>query len=167
MNLETRAEKLTPDDFPNFFHREFIQFLVDHGLDLSKDRTLARMIVERRAKPLLGLYLQNKDRFPDWDEQAAAALCEFVWNRDLKWISLMIWAGADPLRKVHVLGDDPADDEDDPLTSAAEFAVSSENPRVFALLKAPLNPSLATLCSRPERTSITSPRRADPCSTAS
>jgi ankyrin repeat protein len=138
------AGKLTPDDFPNFFHREFIQFLVDHGLDLSKDRALARMIVERRAKPLLGLYLQNKDRFPDWDEQAAAALCEFVWNRDLKWISLMIWAGADPLRKVHVFGDDPVDAEEDPPTSAAEFAVSSENPRVFALLKAPLNPSLAT-----------------------
>lgn len=137
------AGKLTPDDFPNFFHREFVQFLVDHGLDLSKERTLARMIVERRAKPLLGLYLQNKDRFPDWDEQAAAALCEFVWHRDLKWILLMIWAGADPLRKVHVLGGDPVD-EDDPPISAAEFAVSSENPRVFALLKVTLDPSLAT-----------------------
>src|SRR5690606_24166644 len=97
------AGDLDASYFPSFFSRDFLQFLIDHGLDLSKDRALAKLYVERRAKPLLGLYLQNKDRFPDWEDQAAVALCEFIRNQDLKWISLMIWAGADPLRKIDEL----------------------------------------------------------------
>ena len=140
------AADLTPGYFPSFFHRDFIQFLIDHGLDLSKDRALARLFVDRRAKPLLGLYLQNKDRFPDWEEQAAVALCEFIRNQDLKWISLMIWAGADPLRKIDELWDGPipTGSEEELRNSAVEIAVSTENPRIFAMLKAKLDSSLAT-----------------------
>jgi hypothetical protein len=129
---------------PSIFNRDFIQFLIVHGLDLSKDHALARLFVQRRAKPLLGLYLQNKDLFPDWEDEAAVALCEFTRNEDLKWISLMIWAGADPLRKIYELSDIPFDCEEDLPISAAEIAVSSKNPRIFAMLKAELDPSLAT-----------------------
>lgn len=140
------AGDLDPDDFPSFLSRDFLQFLIDHGLDLSKDRTLARLFVERRAKPLLGLYLQNKDRFPDWEDQAAVALCEFIRNRDIKWISLMIWAGADPLRKIYELWDGPIPIgcEEELRNSAVELAVTSENPRIFAMLKAELDAPLAT-----------------------
>lgn len=140
------AGDLDADYFPSFFSRDFLQFLIDHGLDLSKDRALARLFVERRAKPFLGIYLQNKNRFPDWEEQAAVALCEFIRNRDLKWISLMIWAGADPLRKIYELWDGPIphDCEEDLRNSAVEIAVSSENPRIFAMLKAELDAPLAT-----------------------
>lgn len=139
-----QARDLCPDYFPSVYQREFLQFLIDHGLDLAKEDALSTLFVEGRAKPLLGLYLQNKGRFPAWERQAALALCEFVRKEDLKWISLMIWAGADPLRKVHALCECATDCEDDYRRSAAEIAVSSRNPRVFALLKLQPDPSLAT-----------------------
>lgn len=140
-----QARDLCPDYFPSVYQREFLQFLIDHGLDLAKEDALSTLFVEGRAKPLLGLYLQNKGRFPAWERQAALALCEFVRKEDLKWISLMIWAGADPLRKVHAFCECATDCEDDYRRSAAEIAVSSRNPRVFALLKLQPDPSLATM----------------------
>lgn len=129
---------------PGVYHRDLLQFLIDHGLDLTREDALAELFVEGRSKPLLGLYLQNKDRFPGWENQAAMALCEFVRKEDLKWISLMIWAGADPLKKVHECCECSADCEEDTGLSAAEFAVSSRNPRVFAALKVQPDPLLAT-----------------------
>ena len=138
------AGDLSPDYFPSVYHRDLIQYLVDHGLDLSKEDALASLFVEGRAKPLLGLYLQNKNRFPAWEDQASLALCEFVRKEDLKWISLMIWAGADPLKKVHEFCECSVDCEEDLRRSAVEIAVSSRNPRVFASLKVQPDPSLAT-----------------------
>jgi ankyrin repeat protein len=138
------AGDLSPDYFPSVYQRDFFQYLIDHGLDLTREDALANLFVERRAKPLLGLYLQNKDRFPAWEDQAALALCEFVEKEDLKWISLMIWAGADPLKKVHEFCECPDDCEEDAGRSAVEIAVSSRNPRVFAMLKVHLDPVLAT-----------------------
>lgn len=138
------AGDLSPGYFPSVYHRDLIQYLIDHGLDLTKEDALASLFVDYRAKPLLGLYLQNKDRFPAWEDQAALALCEFIHKEDLKWISLMIWAGADPLRKVHEFCECSVDCEEDFRRSAVEIAVSSRNPRVFAMLKVQLEPALAT-----------------------
>lgn len=138
------AGDLSPGYFPSVYQRDFIQYLIDHGLDLTREDALANLFVERRAKPLLGLYLQNKDRFPAWEDQAALALCEFVEKEDLKWISLMIWAGADPLKKVHGFCGCSVDCGDVFRQSAVEIAVSSRNPRVFTMLKVQLDPVLAT-----------------------
>ncbi|HRQ87777.1 MAG TPA: hypothetical protein PLA50_03205, partial [Bacteroidia bacterium] len=125
-----KAGDLDTDDLPCYFRRDLIQLLVDHGLDLSKDRALANLLVDRRIKPLLGLYLRNKERFPDWEEQAAMALCEFVSLENLKWVSLMIWAGADPLKKVQDLCECSIDEGVDFRQSAAEIAITSRKPKI-------------------------------------
>ncbi len=58
--------------------RPLIQYLLDNGLDLTLENGLAQMLTYRRIKPLLGLFLQNRKRFPAWEDQAAMALCEFL-----------------------------------------------------------------------------------------
>lgn len=116
-------------------NRPLIQYLLDHGLDLTRENGLASMLTYRRIKPLLGLFLQNRKRFPEWEDQAAMALCEFVRKRDLKWISLMIWAKADPLRKVLQLSDRFGGYLDDEKECAAEIAVHQGDTEIFNMLK--------------------------------
>jgi len=115
--------------------RPLIQYLIDHGLDLTREDGLAQMLTYRRIKPLLGLFLQNRKRFPAWEDQAAMALCEFVRKRDLKWISLMIWAKADPLRKVRQLSDHHSGYVEEMEECAAEIAVHHGSAEIFNMLK--------------------------------
>ena len=116
-------------------NRPLIQYLLDNGLDLTLENGLAQMLTYRRIKPLLGLFLQNRKRFPAWEDQAAMALCEFVRKRDLKWISLMIWAKADPLRKVRQLSDHHGGYVEEMKECAAEIAVHNGSAEIFNMLK--------------------------------
>lgn len=116
--------------------RPLLEYLLDHGLDLTRRDGLANMLVCRRIKPLLGLFLQNRERFPAWEEQAAKALCEFISKRDLKWVALMVWAKTDPHLKVGSISEelDPEVDEDD-KRSAAEIALLHGKGEIFQMLK--------------------------------
>ncbi len=120
----------------HIINRPLIEYLLDHGLDLARDNDLAHLLVNRRVKPLLGIYLQHIERFPEWKKQAAIALCEFVRSRDKKWTSLMIWAGADPLLPVHELTEDLFEPEDDDWKETAlELAARTDDPSLFKMLK--------------------------------
>ena len=125
-------------------NRPMIEYLLDHGLDLSWKDGLAQMLTYRRIKPLLGMFLQGRSRFPAWELQAAKALCEFVRKRDLKWISLMIWARADPLLRVGPISEDLCGEEDDDyLDSAAEIALIHDDFEIFRMLKISPTPEQA------------------------
>lgn len=124
--------------------RPLIEHLLDHGLDLARQDGLAQMLTYRRIKPLLGLFLQNRKRFPDWEIQAAKALCHFVIKRDEKWVSLMIWAKADPLMKVAPISEDEdAAGDDDYRQCAAEIALNHDEHEMFAMLKVQPTPEQA------------------------
>lgn len=91
-------------------------------------------------KPLLGLFLQNRKRFPEWEEQVAIALCEFIRSKDKKWISLMIWAGADPFLPVHDLSDIEYGPEDDEWKeTAVRCAAWADDLEIVKMLK--INPT--------------------------
>lgn len=125
-------------------NRKLIEYLLDHGLDLSREDGLAQMLIYRRIKPLLGLFLQGRARFPAWEVQAAKVLCEFVRKSDLKWISLMIWAKADPLLRVGPISEDQCGEvEDVYLESAAEIALIHRNLEIFRMLKISPTPEQA------------------------
>jgi len=141
--------------------RPVIEYLLDHGLDLTQHNGLAHMFVYRRVKPLLGLFLQNRNRFPEWEEQAAMALCEFIRKDDKKWISLMVWAGADPLLPVHDLSEIPYEPEEDYWRrTAIEVAASwSRDPEILKMLKFEPTQEQATkllfsIWSRPNRSLV-------------
>lgn len=144
-------------------NRPLIEYLLDHGLDLTRKDGLAKMLTYCRIKPLLGLFLQHRHRFPGWEKQAAKALCEFVRKRDLKWISLMVWAKADPLLNVSPLVDDTDDENDgweendDWKENAVEIALNCCDPEIFSMLKLKLTPAQATealhaICSVTDQT---------------
>lgn len=127
--------------------RPLIECLLDHGLDLAKGNVLAHMFVERRMKPLLGIFLQNRDRFPELEEQAAMALGEFIRKRDKKWISLMVWAKTDPLLSVpHLSGIFSCEEEEEDCwkNSALECAVQSDDIDILRMLKVKLTAEQAT-----------------------
>jgi hypothetical protein len=125
--------------------RDLIDYMLDHGLNLSRDDGLAQMLVDRRAKPLLGVLLGHRERFTEWEEQAAKALCTFVEKKDLKWVCMMIWAKADPWMRVHEL--DPPDwraDDDEMKQSAVERAVEEGNLEIYKALRVSPTPEQAT-----------------------
>ena len=139
------VDQLHHEHLDYVIRRPLIEYLLDHGLDLTMGNGLANLFVYRRVKPLLGIFLNYREKFPEWEEQAAMALFEFIRKKDKKWISLMIWAKADPLLPVCELSDIPYDPEDDGWRwSAFELATHSGDMEIYRMLKAKPSPDQAT-----------------------
>ena len=116
---------------------KMIRFFLDHGADPlegrpfavafgEKIRTALRPFVEyRRAHPELAIQLQ---------EQLDCALRYFCNKGDLKWVSLLMWAGGDPRSRGPCLNEEYTEDPEC-YTSGMEEACRSENPDVLKRLK--------------------------------
>ena len=101
---------------------DLIELMVAHGLDMSEvdmhnvfdtwEPAMMEYFIEKGADPeancamgfalcerirtALRIYKKYKDRFPGFQEQANIALRHHSAEGNLKWISLMLWLGADP-----------------------------------------------------------------------
>jgi ankyrin repeat protein len=118
-----------------------IRFFLDHDADAlegrpfavafgARVRTALRPFVDyRRAHPELAVQLQ---------EQLDCALRYFCGEGDLKWVSLLTWAGGDPRSRGPCLEKEYTEDPEC-YTSALEEACHSENLDVLKRLK--LDPS--------------------------
>jgi ankyrin repeat protein len=116
---------------------EMIRYFLDHGADPvdgrpfaetfgAKVRTVLRPFVDyKRAHPELAVQLQ---------EQVDCALRHFCFEGDLKWISLLMWAGADPRSRGPNLEKEYTEDPEC-YTSGLEEACHSENLDVLKKLK--------------------------------
>ena len=114
-----------------------IRFFLDHGADVlqgrpftvafgERIRTALRPFVDyRRAHPELATQLQ---------EQLDCALRYFCGEGDLKWVSLLMWAGGDPRSRGPCPGKEYTEDPEC-HTSALEEACHSENLDVLKRLK--------------------------------
>jgi hypothetical protein len=114
-----------------------IRFFLDHGADPvegrpfaeafgAKVRTSLRPFVEyKRAHPELGAALQ---------EQLDCALRHFCGEGDLKWVSLLMWAGGDPRSRGPCLEKEYTEDPEC-YTSGLEEACHSETLDVLKKLK--------------------------------
>jgi hypothetical protein len=78
---------------------ELIRWMLTHGLDLESGWPIARLF-ENRQRECLGIYMDLRDRVPSVRRQAAMALRVHARDGNLKWVSLLLWAGADP--RMHV-----------------------------------------------------------------
>lgn len=80
--------------------KQIIAMFLDKGADPIGDFPFAHAFHELRAKTTLGTYLDCKRQHPELasklQEQADMALREFCRDGNLKWVSLLMWAGADP-----------------------------------------------------------------------
>jgi hypothetical protein len=101
-------------------HPGIIRWFVAHGLDLESDYAIARAF-QAKHREFLGIYLSIRDQVPTSAKQAAMALRYHAADGNLKWVSLLLWAGADPRLPVPRLDDSEVDEES--LESALTAAV--------------------------------------------
>ncbi len=126
-----------------------IAFFIENGADAETGNPLAAALISR-IRTALNIFKQYKTRFPSFQEQANIALRYHCREGDLKWVSLMLWAGADPLAK----GPDDSDEESNPEEdlNALEMAALYGRHEIFKLKKIrdvldPKQPALRNLLS--------------------
>ncbi len=115
---------------------QIMEYFIERGADVEKGNPLAYAFSER-IRTALRIFKQYKDRFPSFQEQANIALRYHCSRGDLKWVSLMLWAGADPYKP----GVCSYDDEDDEPLSALGYAALHEHGAVFKLKGIYVDPS--------------------------
>lgn len=116
---------------------KLISFFIDHGADPLEGRPFAEAF-GAKIRTALGLFLDYKRAHPELapqlQEQLDCALRHFCSEGDVKWVSLLMWAGGDPRSKGPCLGKDYTEDPGC-YTSGLEEASRSENLDVLKKLK--------------------------------
>lgn len=118
---------------------EIMKFFLERGADPENGMPLCRALINR-TRTAIGIYREYKERFKSFQEQANIALRFHCRDGNLKWVSLMIWAGADPLAPGESEPDDEPDSDEGGL-SAVGFAALYGNFEIFDLkpVKSKLN----------------------------
>lgn len=102
---------------------ELIRWMITLGLDLETRWPIAR-VLENRRRECLGIYMDLRDRVPSARRQAAMALRVHARDGNLKWVSLLLWAGADPRLRVAIRDDrEPGTETEEGGGTALEDAV--------------------------------------------
>ena len=117
---------------------DIMKWFIEQSADVETDNPLAYAFCER-IRTALGIFKSYKDRFPNFQEQANIALRHHCKEGNLKWVSLMLWAGADPYSKGPDSWNEDPDLEND--QNALELAVSYEHFDVFNLKQIRLDPT--------------------------
>jgi ankyrin repeat protein len=80
--------------------RVLVASFLERGADAISDHPFARAFHQLRAKTIIGSYMDCRRIRPDLAEglqrQADMALRQFAQDGNLKWVSLLMWAGANP-----------------------------------------------------------------------
>lgn len=114
-----------------------IRYFLDHGADFIKDSPFA-VAFRERIRTAIGPWKECREKYPavapQLQEQADRALRHFCFKGDLKWVSLLMWAGADPRSSGPTLDDDEGLDESE-HSNALTAAAYCENLEVLKRLK--------------------------------
>lgn len=124
---------------------EMIRYFLDNGADVVTGAPFAVAFGERirtALRPFVEYRKTHPDVAPVLQEQADRALRHFCYEGDLKWVSLLLWAGANPRSRGPTLDDRWADDPEC-HTTAFQEACSKGNLEVLSKLK--LNPQTDNL----------------------
>lgn len=109
-----------------------MEYFIEKGADPQVDNALASALC-RRIRTTLRIYKKYKDRFPGFQEQANIALRFHSSEGNLKWVSLMLWVGADPYTPGRRNLEEPVEDNY-PDYSAVRFAADYGQLEAFKLL---------------------------------
>lgn len=108
--------------------RGLVVSFIERGADPIADHPFARAFHQLRAKTTIGSYLDCRRIRPDLAEglqrQADMALRQFAQEGNLKWVSLLMWAGADPRSPGPTVDD--ADDSEWSTTALHEACGSGD-----------------------------------------
>lgn len=105
---------------------DMVAILRAHGASLKKSRPVAFALIAK-MRPVLGIVKREGEANPDLLAQAGIALRYHANEGNAKWVSLLLWAGADAcergIYRIEELDSEPDEDDDGP--SALELAVVS------------------------------------------
>ena len=111
------------------WNKEIIEYFIQIGADLETNNPLAYALCSR-IYPALAISKTYQDRFPSFKEQVNIALRHHCKEGNIKWVSLMLWAGGDP----YVKGpDSPHNSYPESFASAVELAALYERFDLFKL----------------------------------
>lgn len=116
---------------------EIMKWFIDRGADMESGNPLAYALCNR-IRTALGIFKTYKDQFPSLREQLNIALRHHCREGNLKWVSLTLWAGADPYAKGPDFWDEGPESEND--QNALELAAGYEHFDIFNLKKIRLDP---------------------------
>ena len=98
---------------------EIIRFFLDRGLDAVTGDPFAHAL-KHPKRPFVGIYMRYRESIPELKHQVNLALRHHAREGNLKWVSLLLWTGADPHVRLPEIGADPDPDVD---STALEEAV--------------------------------------------
>ena len=137
VNHGADIHSVSMDDVFNTWNNDIVEFFIEKGADLETGYPLAGALCSR-IRTALAIFKRHRDRFPSFQEQVNIALRHHCKEGNLKWVSLMLWAGGDP----HVKGpDSPTDSDPECYSSALELAALYGHHDIFKLKKIRLDPS--------------------------
>ncbi len=87
-----------------------VRWFIDRGRDMSGWPIAYALQYGHRE--FLGIYMSIRDRIPDARRQANMALRRHAREGNLKWVCLLMWAGADPRTEVPNIDGFTIDEED-------------------------------------------------------
>lgn len=114
-----------------------MEYFIDQGADVETGYPLAAALC-CKIRTALGVFKRHKDRFPSFQEQVNMALRHHCMEGNLKWVSLLLWADADPFAK----GPDSPEENPDPEEDlcALEYAALYKHFDIFKLKKIRVTP---------------------------
>lgn len=130
--------------------------IVGRFLELEADPVtgypFAHAFHQLRAKTVIGSYLDCRRSRPDiafeLQEQLDVALRQFCQDGNLKWVSLLMWAGANPRSRGPALDDLENAHDPEFQTTALEEAAGSRNVEVLKRLKPNPTDDLASMLDK-------------------
>jgi hypothetical protein len=123
------------------YEADIIDFFIEHGADVKKDSPLAYALTNRN-RVALGVFLRYAEKIPDFQRQLNLALRNQCKEGNKKWVSLLLWAGADPYAYASSVPDQEGSEDED--GNAIELAILYEHLDVLKIknmLRNPLHPN--------------------------
>ncbi|MCA9670671.1 MAG: hypothetical protein KC503_33975 [Myxococcales bacterium] len=131
---------------------EMIDLFISHGGSLHEDHAVAHALMDC-IRPAIGVVKRNAGD-AEIMRQAEFALRHHAWEGNVKWVSLLLWAGVDPWARgwfqIEDLEQPDDDDDDGEYPSAVEWAASAGHLEVLKLKKLPT----AAASDHPERSRL-------------
>ncbi len=132
--------------------RTLASFFLERGADPLTDYPFARAFHQLKAKTTLGSYLDCRRNRPhlalELQEQADMALRQFCQEGNLRWVSLLMWAGADPRSRGPALDDVEHIEDSEWHTTAMSEACFSGNVDILKKLRPSPTDDLAGMLER-------------------
>ena len=127
-----------------------IRYFLDHGADVVTGAPFA-IAFQEKVRTALRPFVEYKKAHPEvapaLQEQADRALRHFCYEGDLKWVSLLLWAGANPKTRGPDMDERWADDPDCHTTALLQACYNGSLDILLKLKPDPQTDDLSQLVS--------------------